>query len=505
MTAERPLNQWIEELLQRLRDDSKKEGEPRLAALYDDNYIEAVDHVRADNIAYSDVIDRIQKITKTSKKDLRCHFEIQAADLRAKQAKPKEESELSKRAKAEARTIVERGETYDFICKVWQSRVKGNQALGQALVVSRGVQSCLNTRGLHIYAHGKHGQGKSHGNDVMISLLPADGVKDGNISPKVLYYMQRKGLLLPGTTIYLDDLDLNGPLADMFKKVTTKFQNGAQHRVVLDGEVFELKLPPRTAIWTTSVDFQGDEQFRDRFLDIEIDENQTLGIIEFMKQKDSECHNDDQYAFETAVCQELFGDLANRSFIVEIPFANRIRFPESENTRGYAIFSDMIKGLAALRYFKRKMSENGHLVAELDDFRDAKTLYEALAGHGDQKFSGSEKAVLKALMDLGYTATIDQLHEMTNKSTTRLRDLFNGRGDDEQKRRGGLLAKCAALKVERETILEDITEGGHRMKRSKPRNLYALDRSFRLTGGALITLDGYETGGSSPNFQESEA
>src|SRR5271157_4648436 len=296
---------------------------------------------------------------------------------------PKEETEFDKRVNAKVKEVIESGTTYEYIYNVWQQRVKGNPLLGRALICSRGVQSCTNTKGLHIWAQGKPGQGKSHGMEVMVVLLPEDHVKDGDVSPKVLYYMQKNGLILPGTTISIDEMDLKGELAVLFKKMTTRFQTGAEQRVVIDGEVFELKMPPRLAIWTSSVDMQGDEQLRDRFLSVPIDEKQTTAIIDFMKGKDKAPQNDDDKKFENAVCRGLFSDLASKTFHVEIPFADDFEFQTTEGTRGYGIFSDLIKGLTALRYAKRETNDQGHLLALPEDFYGAKTIYESLMGHSE--------------------------------------------------------------------------------------------------------------------------
>lgn len=401
-----------------------------------------------------------------------------------------EETEFDKRVHEEARGIIDRGEAYKYIYSVWQKRVKGNQYLGKSLLISRGVQACTNTKGVHILAHGRHGQGKSHGTETMVELLPPSHVKDGDISPKVLYYMQ--GKILPGTTIAIDDLNLGNDLAMLFKRMTTRFQNGAEQRVVIDGKALELKLPPRLAIWTNSVDLQGDEQLRDRFLDIPIDEGQVDAIIAFMKEADKAPQNDEERVFETAVCREIFSDLVSKSFHVEIPFTDEFTFSKTEMTRGYAIFSDLIKGLAALRYVKRETNEQGHILAGPADFHDAKALYEGLMGHSEEKYTTAEQEVLQAIIELGGTATIKQLSKETGRAESRIKDILNGRAKSEQKRHG-LLAKCSALTVDYETV----TERGPLVGESKSyrRNVYTLEPGFKLMNGKaeLITvIDGSE-------------
>lgn len=303
--------------------------------------------------------------------------------------------------------------------------------------------------------------------------------------------------LLPCTTWNNDEFASDESTVLLIKKITTRFQDGAEHCPVIEQEVQKLKLPPRLAIWTSSVDFQIDEQGRDRFIDVQIDESQAEAIIEFMKDTDKNPPSTEKEKFETAVCKELYLDLTTKLFFVEIPFTNEFKFPTDQNPRGYGIFSDMIKSMTALRYAIRKTNDQGHLMAEPDDFYEAKAVYEALMGHSEQKFTTSEQEVLKAIISSGYKADIRQLHNKTKKSESRLKDILNGRSKDEQKRYG-LLARCTALTVDYETVSEtkvmsedcDPSDPKPPIKTTTCRkNIYTLDTGFELVDGKseLIT------------------
>lgn len=173
-----------------------------------------------------------------------------------KAAKGAPETDFEKSVREAATEIINRGKSYKYIYYVWQLRVKGNQYLGKQCIVSRGAQSCLNTKGIFVYANGKAGEGKSHGLSTMCYLLPPDRLIDGDVSLKNLYYDDS---LIDAMTLHVDDLDLNDGLASLHKKITTKFQDGAEHRTVIEGASFKMKLPKRLAIWTSSVDMHGDE------------------------------------------------------------------------------------------------------------------------------------------------------------------------------------------------------------------------------------------------------
>ena len=224
-----------------------------------------------------------------------------------------------------ARKIRDNGEAYEYIHTIWQKRVKGNEYLGKALLVSRGVQSCLNTKGVHIYSHGKHGHGKSEGMEKMIELVPPEFRMDEDVSPLAIHYASMNGMLLPGTTLLIDEMVWSDSLGGIIKRVITRFQKGAGHLTVIDGESVLVRTQPRLVIWTNSGDLQADEQLRDRFLDEPITEgdNYVKDIIEFQKIRDTLPDSSEDVDRETAICQAILRDLAGRTFTVKIPFATK--------------------------------------------------------------------------------------------------------------------------------------------------------------------------------------
>jgi hypothetical protein len=347
-----------------------------------------------------------------------------------------------------AREIINAGEAYEYIHRVWQKRVKGNEYLGKALLISRGVQSCLNSKGVHVYAHGKHGHGKSEGMEKMIELVPPEFRMDEDVSPLAIHYASKNDMLLPGTTLLIDEMIWNDSLGGIIKRIITRFQKGAGHLTVIDGESVLVRTQPRLAIWTNSADLQADEQLRDRFLDEPITEgkNYVKDIIEFQKLRDTLPDSSDDVDRETAVCQAILRDLANKTFTVKISFATRIQIEESEGTRGYNIFSDLVKGLAAMRYAQRKTNEQGQLLATEADFKDAKDIYEGSKGHSEESYTTAEIKVLQAIIDHGHKALYKDIKNITGMSEGRIKDIVNGHGKDEQKRHG-LRYKCTKLDV----------------------------------------------------------
>lgn len=389
----------------------------------------------------------------------------------------------------EALVLIDSGKGYEYIYQVWQKRVKGNQHVGRALIVSRAVQSCLNAMGLHIYNHGKHAHGKSKGMSEAIKLLPDEFKMDEDISPLAIHYASKNGMLREGTTLLIDEMIWSDALGGIIKRVITRFQEGAGHLTVIDGEPVLARTQPRLAIWTNSADLHADEQLRDRFFDQAIDEGdeQLAAIMEFQKTRDTLPISAKENEKETAICQDIIRDLATKTFTVKIPFAERIDIAKSEGTRGYNIFSDLIKGFAILRYKQRQTDELGQLIATEDDFNNAKEVYEGSKGHSEQSYTTAEIKVLKAIIDKGYKATYKEIKEQTGLSEGRIREIVNGRSNDEQKRHG-LRFKCPQLEIDRVDITirteEDADKYGHsfeKERRTRHINELTLPTSFSLS------------------------
>ena len=391
----------------------------------------------------------------------------------------------------EASDIIDSGKAFEYIYRVWQKRVEGNEYLGKSLILSRAVQSCLNASGLHIYSHGMHGHGKSYGMEVGIKLIPPEYRMDEDISPLAIHYASKNGMLLEGTTLLIDEMVWNDTLAGIIKRVITRFQEGAGHLTVIDGEPVLVRTQPRLAIWTNSADLQADEQLRDRFLDEPIDEGgkQVSEIMEFQKDRDTLPVSTKDSERETAICQDIIRDIASKTFAVKIPFAKRIKIATTEGTRGYNIFSDLIKGFAILRYKQRQTDELCQLIATEDDFNSAKDVYEGSKGHSAQSYGTAETNVLKAIIEHGHKATYKDIADNTGLSEARVREIVNGRGKDEQ-RRHGLRYKCPQLEIEKIDITirteEDADKYNHsfeKERRTRHINELTLPASFSIADG----------------------
>ena len=381
---------------------------------------------------------------------------------------------------ADAARIIAKGQSFEYIYKVWQKRHLGDARAGKVLIISTGAQSSSNTAGIHVILNGPRGCGKSDILQKAAALLPQKHLLFGDMSPQAIYYFAQK--MPDGAVVAFDDVTFNDTYAAVQKRCTTRFQEGAEHHVVLERGPWTFRTKPRISFWCTSVDRQFDEQLQDRYFAVNVEDSpeHKAAVIEFMKKRDAGIDREEEER-ETRICRTIIRDLKDHLFEVKIPFADRITLLTGVGERGYNIISDMVKAFCAFRYAVRETDDRGRLVATERDFNDAKALFDDAEGHSEEKYTEPEKKVLKGLINCAYVATLENLSDATKLSSGRLKDILNGRGRDEQKRYG-LLAKCHSLTVERvsETVYYE-SEPGKPKSKTVTRNEYKLDRNFALS------------------------
>ena len=366
----------------------------------------------------------------------------------ASAVKPEEEElYMNELAESRAQEIILAGETYPHMVRVWQRRHYGDLVAGKILILSCGCGSIKNAKGFHVWLCGPSGIGKSDSAQKGAELVDPAYLLDSTVTPQVLFYPTES--FIDGSIVFVDDMVWNSELGANIKKITTKFQEGAMRTVTTEGTGTKYRSRKRLVFWITSVDSHADEQIRDRFILVDIDESpkHLEKAMESLKDFDMGVCISEEMEFETRVCRALIRDLRNNLKEVVIPFADRIEF--KGDLRAYRIFGDMIRCFAIFSYAKRSSDEHGRLIATEEDFMEAKSLYEEFGGHSADKYTTSELKLIRAIIDNGYEATQEDLQRIADLSVSRVSDILNGRKDEEQQKHG-LLYKCSKLIVNRD-------------------------------------------------------
>lgn len=352
-------------------------------------------------------------------------------------------SDFGSRVQAQAKEIIEAGESYNYILGVLNKRYFGTPLIGKLLLISLGSGSISNSSGIHVQISGPGGSGKSEAAKKLAALVHPKYRLVANVTPQALFYPIES--FVDSSVVFIDDIVWKDDLGSSVKKITGMFQDGAERVVTTDGIGKRQKSMKRLTFWVTCVDNQADEQIRDRFFLVECDSSKAAkkkildSILARASGKTTVRADDD---FETAVCHALIVELKSWFGEVVIPFAEEMKF--DGDTRAAMMFLDMVRSFAVFARSKRQFDEDLRLEATEEDYRRAKELYDELGGHSAYKYTGAEKNFLDALKAFGGKATKAQMQKLLGLSLGRIGDILNGTKGNGQNGHG-LFYKCPYL------------------------------------------------------------
>jgi energy-coupling factor transporter ATP-binding protein EcfA2 len=337
----------------------------------------------------------------------------------------------------------------DFVHEVWQKRYSGNAGLCKALTISYACARCANTKGLYIVVTGPSGFGKSAGIKTMLKLIHPEYVDEGSDSEKAIYYED----LREGTIKYYDDVVWNNESGRTIKEAYTYFQAGIERNVAVKqkdggGHLTEKQHgAKRLTFWATCVDNNADEQIRNRFLQHEVkaDKEQLKAIHRHINQEASGKYVIPQEEIvETEICQQITNILGSQLYHVDIPFANRIEFHNTD-PRTQIMFLDTIRASAVWNYRNRMKDEYGRLLAAIPDYYQALDMFESIGGQSANKFTQAEKSVLNAIISNGHKANSIEIQKIAGIGKQRLHQITYGRDQKNEQQMYGLASKCPQL------------------------------------------------------------
>ena len=376
-------------------------------------------------------LKRLEKEKKKEKKEIK-----QSTDV----------VEIPEHIKKAADDILRKTNVMDYIIDVHNTMHVGDDKLAKSLMVSIAIQSVRNSDGIHPKVSGGSGTGKSHCCEAMVHLLPDEYKYEGSLSTKSIYYMNMN----PGTVVFSDDVDMNDDFESVIKRATTKFQDGDTHTTIINQETNTFHIPARIVWWLTSVDDDQSVQLLNRTFGGTVDDSDkqdnavaAFQISQAINGTLSFPDNDD-----IDVCRHIFRVLKEKLFVVDIPFANRIDWNDKSNRRNLPIFLDIIAAMAVLRFKQRQLNDENHLIAEIEDYNDAKELYAERARTQGLKLTKIEQHLVIALNESG-KCDIKHLQESTGLSRQRVHTLLHGYKDKPET---GLLFKVPKLNLTREQV-----------------------------------------------------
>jgi hypothetical protein len=346
--------------------------------------------------------------------------------------------------KDKAEEIMTTGNPVEFIIDTHQESHVGDRAIAYTLLASIGTQSVLNSGGIQPKVSGESGKGKTHCCKAMAHLVPEGYVVETSLSGKAIFYMN----LDPSMIIFSDDVDIKDNLEGTIKRSMTNFQEGAKHNTLdINRSSVEMCIPPRICWWLTSVDDDHSTQLSNRLFGCGADDSreQDQKVHDFQVEEAKNGRVALPKSKNVLICREIIGDIKEQLFTVNIPFADKIVWPDTSNRRNFPIFLDLIKGFTVFRFKQRQYNDAGALLAEEEDFNSAAELYNTRAINQHRKLTDKEIGLLEALKALGGRATTKELASQLELDPSRIHHMVYGRKDRPDT---GLVNKRAGISIE---------------------------------------------------------
>lgn len=355
---------------------------------------------------------------------------------------PEADPEIIDRAQQE----IETGDPFNFILNAFKNLHVGDEGVGGFLLAAIGCQLCTNSKGLQPGLTGDSGKGKSDACKKMFHLIPAEYKKSGLFSDQALFYDEH---LQPGTTVLFDDAANISPyLQQVFKLATSDFQKGITKTVKGMKETFEVRIPARCNFWITSVSGEYDEQILSRQLNLHVDDSADQDKRVAKKELDYASYGWDDEPENEVVWESrwILRLLKTLPLVrVKIPYAKRINWRDFKNRRNLPFFIDIIKSLAAFNQYQRETDESGFLLANEEDYNQAKRLWSKISKEQSAQLNKNEMAAYQVFLEKSIDGKIEitrpDLQRLLKVPSGTLTRIMEGRRQPDGTYAGGLINK----------------------------------------------------------------
>ena len=347
--------------------------------------------------------------------------------------------------------ILKNGNPLQYLMNYYQMNHSGDLALGKLIFIAIANQGILNSEGIQPHLGGRSGTGKTHAAKTVFAAIPdMPYKKDGSLSAKSLYYQRG---LPDGLIFFSDDIKISPDLEDTFKRSMSSFQENTKHSTIINGEACTLVLPKRIMWLLTSVAIDGSDELRNRLYQQNVDESSTQDEKVAEMQLENACHIDKFDGLEEmkVICQSIIYIIKRQLFEVDIPFSKRIKPNKhvTKDRRRLPRFIDMIKGITLFNFMQRQFDNRGRLIATLEDFYEAKELFEANTESQVTNLTPAELRLAKWLFEKAKYVSINDIvngylkPDGTHYNPESIRKVLQG-----TKTREGLIAKLSGLLVD---------------------------------------------------------
>ncbi len=305
--------------------------------------------------------------------------------------------------------ILENGDPVDYLIKVYHKWHLGDTSLGKVLLLSIANTVITNTKGLQPKGSGTSGKGKTDAFEAIYKLIPDEPYKyRGTVSAKSLYY---KPDMIDGMIIFSDDVQMNDDLEGTLKRSMGSFQENPTHATLIKQVYKETKLPKRIAWWLTSVDTNYSDELINRLFDLSVDESAEMDKKVAAKTFADTTLDEENLPSEEEIrlCQTIIHIIKRQLFTVKIPFGKYIQWNVPGDRRNPSRFVSLVMGFAVFKYLQREETKEGYTLADVDDYLDAKELYEEGKASQISKLTNAELRLVRWMVAKNRALSINDI------------------------------------------------------------------------------------------------
>jgi hypothetical protein len=408
-------------------------------------------------------------------------------------APSKTEPELSQQEKdvinRKAYALLKNGDLMELWLDTFQEFHFSDRGIAEGILISTAIQSVLNALGLQIKVTGPSGRGKTHAARTAMHLLPQKYVQYATFTDTALWYKEN---LLPGSTIFSDDVELSDAQEAMIRRASSRWQVETPREAMHQGKGWELKpqvLPPRLNWLLTSVQHEGTDQLLNRQLAYEVDEGNDADYVKFALAKLNKPDFEFPLTENVLVLREAIRIIKEdkngkpRLETIIVPFWEEIEWDDAANRRNLYMFTDLLLGFCMINFLQREQDEDENYIATKDDFNAAMHHYGRLAT-GQQMHipSGPARRMIQFFQDQNADCeenglTVNEIKNKTGIPETTVRRIIKDLLDTQ-------------AQFNEETIMISESGIGDEARRGRKQKVYWMNKKILnlQNAGAIVSL-----------------
>jgi hypothetical protein len=365
------------------------------------------------------------------------------------------EAERDRILSDKALNILSMGVPLGSLLDAFRLNHQGHEEIARAVIYATVLQSSQTSKGLQLSVVGSKGSGKSSAIKSVVHLIPRSHFLESSFSPKALLYQP----IPEKTVLFLDDIVLGEEMVSLIKRAMSNFQHETHHRTVIDKKAVDLAIPRRIVFLGSSVWEAGDDQLKDRCLNIGIANGakDDQEYYEFERRRREEGRPELITNDDVLVARFILEHIKCREFVVRMC---PIEFAYKTDRRLMNIFYDLCEASAILNYLQREHAEEKGIVTVHSNERDVQaaqnfSMFKILNPSSEGRLTRAETAfddIIQAQIQDSKIESLaltegDLVHRI-GKSLRAVRATLYGKDGSQNRITGGLLDKTPWYSIE---------------------------------------------------------